>query len=351
MDGNSFTDHIILENNTIFDALVILNKIKNGILTLFVIDSDSRLKGTLTDGDIRRFLTKGNDLKAPVSEAMNANYLYISSVNDKVALDVKSIRAKGISSVPLIDDFGRILKIYNLNRYKSFLQIDAVLMAGGKGERLRPLTDKTPKPLLPVGDKAIIDYNVERLISFGIDNLFVTVNYLKEQIEEHFQKEYDGVKITCVREPQYLGTMGSVRFVDSFKNDTILIMNSDLFTNIDYEGFYLHFKQHDADMSVAAVPYDISIPYGIFDLDGRNIKGVKEKPIYNYYANAGIYMIKRSLLEMIPANTFFNATDLIEMLIENQMKVVRFPLTGYWIDIGKMDDYRRAQDFVKHIKE
>ena len=137
--------------------------------------------------------------------------------------------------------------------------------------------------------------------------------------------------------------------MDTFYNDAVLIMNSDLFTNIDYEDFYLHFREHDADMSVAAVPYSISVPYGIFELEGRNIEGVREKPTYNYYANAGIYLIKKEHLDKIPIDTFFNATDFMEMLIREKMKVVRFPITGYWIDIGKHEDYKKAQELVKHL--
>ena len=222
-------------------------------------------------------------------------------------------------------------------------------MAGGKGERLRPLTEKTPKPLLPVGSKAIIDYNVDSLISYGIEHVSVTVNYLHEQLESHFQTKKNTVKIDCIREPNYLGTIGSVKYVSKFYNDTILVMNSDLFTNINYEDFYLHFEEHNADMSVAAVPYSISVPYGIFELEGREIHGIKEKPTYNYYVNAGIYLIKTKLLERMPDDVFFNATDFIEMLIREGMKVVRFPITGYWIDIGKHEDYRRAQELVRHL--
>jgi NDP-sugar pyrophosphorylase family protein len=222
-------------------------------------------------------------------------------------------------------------------------------MAGGKGERLRPLTEKTPKPLLKVGDKAIIDYNIESLIEYGIKHISVTVNYLHEQLEAHFKSPKKGVNISCVCEPQYLGTIGSVKFVDRFHNDTVLVMNSDLFTNINYEDFYLHFKEHDADMSVAAVPYSVSVPYGIFDLNGRDIQGVQEKPTYNYYANAGIYLMKRTLIDKIPADTFYNATDFMEMLIREKMKVVRFPITGYWIDIGKHEDYKKAMEIAKHI--
>jgi NDP-sugar pyrophosphorylase family protein len=230
------------------------------------------------------------------------------------------------------------------------LPIDAVLMAGGKGERLRPLTEKTPKPLLKVGDKAIIDHNIDRLINYGVEHISVTVNYLKEQIEDHFAIPRKGIQVQTVREPKFLGTIGSIKFVTEFYNDTVLVMNSDLFTNINYEDFYLHFKEHDSEMSVAAVPYTVSVPYGIFDLEGRDIQGLIEKPTYNYYANAGIYLIKKNALEEIPEGTFFNATDLIEKLIAEGKKVIRFPLNGTWIDIGNPQEYQKANELVKHMK-
>lgn len=242
-----------------------------------------------------------------------------------------------------------IVGVFNLMKYKNIMPIDAVLMAGGKGERLRPLTEHTPKPLLPVGDKVIIDYNIDNLCFYGIKNISVTVNYLKEQLEEHFATERNGIKIHCVREPRFLGTIGSLRFVENFENDTILVMNSDLFTNIDLEDFYLHFYESGADMSAAAVPYSISVPYGIFNVNEENITGLTEKPTYNYYANAGIYLIKREMLDLIPKDTFFNATDLIELLISQKKKVVRFPIHGYWIDIGNKDEYAKAQDIVRHL--
>ena len=244
----------------------------------------------------------------------------------------------------------QIVDVVNLKKLKSYLPIDGVLMAGGKGERLRPLTEKTPKPLLKVGNKCIIDYNIDRLISYGVRHLSVTVNYLKEQLEEHFAEPRGNVQVKTVREPKFLGTIGSIKFVEHFYNDTVLLMNSDLFTNIDYEDFFLHFKEHDADMSIAAVPYTISVPYGIFELDGRNVKGVLEKPTYNYYANAGIYLIKRELLELIPEGDFFNATDFMDMLMNKGYKVIRFPLNGTWIDIGNPQEYQKAKELVKHIK-
>lgn len=344
----SISKYIIKSDATVKNALSALNELSDSILTLFVVDAEDRMVGTLTDGDVRRALIEGCDLSDSVEKTMNRNFHYIQ-VNDLCVEKIQGLRKKGISLLPVLTTEKKIRIIYDLKKKKSILPIDAVLMAGGKGERLRPLTTTVPKPLLKVGDKCIIDYNIDRLIEYGVENINVTVNYLGEQIERHFEEMRDGVQVHCVREPQYLGTIGSVKFIDEFYNDTVLVMNSDLFTNIDFEDFFLHFEKNDADMSVAAVPYSVSVPYGIFELDERVIKGVREKPTYNYYANSGIYLIKKKLFELIPDGLFFNATDLIEKLIEEKYNVIRFPLMGYWIDIGKHEDYKKAQDFVKHL--
>ena len=345
----SISKYTIDKSATIKDALIKLNELSNDVLTLFVTDGD-RLLGTLTDGDIRRVLVKDTSMEEPVGRIMNVSFSFVYP-NEKNIQKIRNIRARGIQLLPCIDKDGRLLKVYNLKKKRSILPIDAVLMAGGKGERLRPLTDKTPKPLLKVGDKAIIDYNVDNLIYYGVENIHITTNYLAEQIEAHYEKECQGVKVNCVRELTFLGTIAAVKLIPNMINDDVLVMNSDLFTNIDFEDFYRHFKENDADMSVAAVPYPITIPYGIFELEGRNIIGVREKPTYNYYANAGIYLIKKSLLDLIPNGAFFNATDFIELLMEQGKKVIRYPLVGYWIDIGKPVDYQKAQDFVKHIRK
>lgn len=343
-----YSKHIIKSGCTVIDALTALNNLRTRYLDLFVEDNECKVIGVVTDGDLRRGLIKGAQLTDEVDTVMNRNF--VSFGNGAIDISkVKYYKSKGMSLIPSLTPDGKIAKIYNIGELNSILPIDAVLMAGGKGERLRPLTEKTPKPLLPVGEKAIIDHNVDRLISYGIQHINVTVNYLKEQIEAHYQMPRNGVQVQTVREPQYLGTIGSIKFVPQFHNDTVLLMNSDLFTNIDYEDFFLHFQQHEAEMSVAAVPYNVSIPYGVLDLDGRNIKGLLEKPKYNYYANAGIYLIKRSALDEIPENTFFNATDLIEKLIGEGKKVIRYPLNGTWIDIGNPQEYQRANDLVKHL--
>lgn len=344
-------NHIINQDITLIDALRRINSLAPEPLVLFVVDDENRMVGTLTDGDSRRALISGANLFDKAKEVMQRNYHFMTSKNATNVIKIRHQKEMKMKLVPILDKERHIIDVLNLERYKSRLPVDAVLMAGGKGERLRPLTEKTPKPLLPVGDKAIIDHNIDHLISYGIKHISVTVNYLKEQIEDHFKEPHNGIQIQTVREPKYLGTIGSIKYVPQFFNDTIILMNSDLFTNIDYEDFYLHFQQNDAEMSVAAIPYNVSIPYGILKLDGRNVLGLLEKPKYNYYANAGIYLIKRNALEEIPDNTFFNATDLIEKLINKSKKVIHYPLNGTWIDIGTPQEYQRANEFINTYKQ
>jgi len=343
-------DHLISQNIVLLEALARINKLAPEPLVLFVLDDDKRMVGTLTDGDARRALIVGASVNDKVEKIMHRNFNYMKAEEIADVKEIKRQKELKMTLVPVLDSKKHIVDVINLERFKTRLPIDAVLMAGGKGERLRPLTEKTPKPLLPVGEKAIIDHNIDRLISYGVQHISVTVNYLKEQIEEHFSEPHNGVQVETVREPKFFGTIGSIKFVKEFYNDTVLVMNSDLFTNINYEDFYLHFKEHDAEMSVAAVPYTVSVPYGIFDLMGRNIQGLIEKPTYNYYANAGIYLIKKSALEEIPEDTFFNATDLIEKLIAEGKKVIRFPMNGTWIDIGNPQEYQKANELVKHLR-
>ena len=340
--------YTILETATIREALAALDGSTHDWQTLFVVDDENRMVGTLTDGDIRRGLIRGSALEDAVSTVMHTDFKYAREGQNDV-LQLKAFREKQIFFIPVLDAENHVIRVCNLLKYHSFLPIDAVLMAGGKGERLRPLTEKTPKPLLLVGGKAIIDHNVDRLISYGVKNISVTVNYLANQIEDHFKEPHQEVKVECVREPKFLGTMGAVRLIKEFHNDVVLVMNSDLFTDIDFEDMYLHFIENGADMSIAAVSYTVSIPFGICDLDGRDVKGIVEKPTYNYYANAGIYMFRREVLDTIPVNEFYNATDLIDALVQKKSKVIRYPLKGTWIDIGTMSEYQKAIDLAKHI--
>lgn len=343
--------YIIRHNQTLLEALGQINALQTGPLVLFAVDDNEKMIGTLTDGDSRRALIAGASVYDQISDIVNRQFQSLTMGLDFDVRHLHEQKKMKMHLVPILDKERHIIDIIDLERYKTKLPIDAVIMAGGKGERLRPLTEKTPKPLLKVGDKCIIDYNVDNLINCGVEHISVTVNYLKEQLESHFEQPRNGIKIQTVREPKFLGTIGGLQFVPNFFNDTVLLMNSDLFTNVDFEDFFLHFEEHQGDMSAVAIPYSISVPYGIFDIKHkREILGILEKPTYNYYANGGIYLIRQEMLEKyIPRDTFFNATDFMEKLIAEGRKVIRFPLSGYWIDIGNKQEYTKAQDIVKHL--
>lgn len=346
------TDFLIPYSATVLDALKKIDEHSSfGTRVLFVESKDGKVCGSVSDGDCRRGLINGKKLTSSITEIMNKNFTSLLKGFYDVET-IKKIRKFGIKYVPELNEDGSLYEIRDFTNNKSYVPVDAVLMAGGKGERLRPLTLETPKPLLKVADKPIIDYNIDNLINSGINHINVTVNYLAEQIEEHFKNPKNGIQVRIVREPKFLGTIGSIKFVKKWYNDTILLMNSDLFTNIDIESFYLHFIKHNADMSVAGVPYNVNIPYGIFELENtREIKGITEKPNYHYYANAGIYLIKRSLLNLIPDDEFFDATDFMGKLIKNNKKVIRFPIAGYWIDIGKPEDFKNVQEFARNLEK
>lgn len=344
-----FDKYLIDSKATIREALVKLNALSSDILVLFVINDNRQLAGTLTDGDIRRGLIIGKSLDDIVLIFCKENYYFLNKENLTLA-KIKEFREERIKLIPFIDDNGCIKRVYNFTKRKSILPIDAVLMAGGRGERLRPLTDKTPKPMLKVGNKPIIEHNIDSLAQNGIDNFYISINYLADQIVDYFGiGEKKAINIAYIRETKPMGTIGSVSLVEEFKNDTILVMNSDLFTNINYEDFYQDFLDSNADMSVATIPYNVSIPYAILNLRDNNIDSFEEKPCYTYYANAGIYLIKKKMLEKIPKNGVFHATDLLQSLINEGRKVIKYPIVGFWVDIGRHEDLLKVQEFAKHI--
>jgi len=237
-----------------------------------------------------------------------------------------------------------------LAKLNSILPLRAVIMAGGKGERLRPLTENTPKPMLPLGDKPIIEHNIDRLISFGIDTITISVRYLSDQIINYFGNgSSKGITINYIEEDEPLGTIGCLSQIGKIDHEAILVLNSDVFTNINFEDFYLTFEDENADMAVASIPYSVDIPYAIMELNDNCITSFKEKPKNTYYANAGIYLIKKESLAHIPKNTFFNATDLMDAIMARTGKLIHSPITGYWIDIGKHDDYNKAREIIKHF--
>ena len=340
--------HLIPSGTPLREALQRINSLPGGAMNLFVTDNGGRALGSVTDGDIRRGLIAGAGLSSPVDEVMRREFLRVpADAGDEAVGLIAEARRRGIRIVPAADAYGRIVRIYDLSRLRSLLPLDAVLMAGGTGARMRPLTLTTPKPLLPVAGKPIIDYNVEAFASFGIENVKATVNYLRGQIEEHFSVPRAGIMVECVGEPAPLGTFGSLAYVrEGLTHDNLIVMNSDLLTDIDFEAMYRRHIAEGAAITVASVPYTVSVPYAIMVTEGERVCSLAEKPTYNYFANAGVYIMKRSLLERIREGERLDAPDFITSLLEEGVRIAHYPVDGLWMDIGAPDDYRCACELM-----
>jgi dTDP-glucose pyrophosphorylase len=345
----SYKEHLILSGSTVKQALGVLNDLSQDAI-LFVVDKQDKLIGSLTDGDIRRGLLNDFNIESIIDRIIQPNPRFIRKGNYDIH-NIIEYREKEYRVIPVLDDNDVVINVINFRFIKSYLPIDAVIMAGGKGQRLQPLTNATPKSLLKVGDKPIMEHNLNRLAMFGVDDFWVSVKYLGEQIEAYFGAgKQKNINIEYVWENEPLGTIGAVAQISNFKHDYVLVTNSDLLTNIDYEHFFLEFIKQGADLAVLTIPYQVAIPYAVLETVKGEVKSFKEKPTYTYYSNGGIYLMKREMLGYIPQNTFFNATDLMEELITKNKKIISFPFSGYWLDVGKHEDFEKAQNDINNIK-
>ena len=343
--------YTVSKDITAREALQQLNSYAIPNMALFVVDASGKAVGTVSDGDIRRGLLNELSIQDKIDRFMNTSFRYFPENEDNNER-LKQAKASNIRFVPVLDRGFQIKDIIDLEVTRSMLPLEAVLMAGGVGERLRPLTEKLPKPLLKVGDMSIIERNIERLSTYGISRFHITTRYLAELLEAHIGdgKNYR-VKIDYIREEAPLGTIGALRTIPEFEKDYLIVMNSDLLTNIDFTDFFSFFISSGADMAVATVPYHVDVPYAVLKMDDEHsIVSFHEKPRYTYYSNAGIYLMKKEMVNLIPPGKKFDATDLMETLISKGYKVKSFPIVGYWLDIGRMEDYRKAQEDVKHIR-
>lgn len=345
--------YLISQQASLLEALEQLNSLSGEVMTLVTLDREGRMAGTLTDGDIRRGLLAGYELSSAVGAVAHRKFRALRA--SQTALEkiqtLREARSKGIALLPELDADGRIIRLIDLRTVRSLLPVTALLMAGGKGERLRPLTLTTPKPLLKIGGRAIIDYNIENLARCGVSDVWVSVKYLADQMREYFATERHGIHARCVEETMPLGTIGAASLIDLPEEGDTLVMNSDLLTTIDLEEMYLHHKQEQADITIAAVPYTVSVPYAILKTDGHQVKRMEEKPTYTYFANAGIYLFSNRILATLQPNERVDAPDLIEAAINGGFRATYYPINGTWIDIGSPEEFRHAEDIMKHHRQ
>lgn len=321
-----------------------------------VIDSNQCLLGTLTDGDVRRCFLAGGSLQTSVSQAMNASPLIANESSSAENL-IDLMRKRNVMAVPILDDHARFKRLVHLidlefpeKSNPTTAEFDfAVIMAGGEGMRLRPLTAAIPKPMVKIGGTPLLERQVERLVKAGLKRIYLSVNYLSHIIEDYFGDGSDfGVEIRYLREQEKLGTAGSLALLPERPSGPIVVMNGDILTTSDFGSLYTFHRSHDAQVTVAAVDYRVNVPYGVITTEGVYAKGLVEKPSQRFLCNAGIYAVSPHALDLLRGSRHLNMTDIINVCLTREMPVAVFPVHEYWSDIGTPDDLEKARIFFSN---
>jgi dTDP-glucose pyrophosphorylase len=317
---------------------------KNSRQAVVVVEPDGRLAGLVTDGDVRRALLRGLSLSDPITQAMNAHPTVAPATTDRSEA-LARMRARRMRHLPLVDGGGRVVDVLLLEDLLDAERVPnhAVLMAGGDGKRLRPLTDSIPKPLLRVGGKPILEVLVERLRAAGVRSFHMTVRHKSEMIEEHFgDGSRHDVNIRYIREEEPLGTAGALTRLGEPPRDPFFLVNGDILTKCDFRGMLAFHERAGADVTVGTVRQEIDLQYGVVEVEGDRLTTLSEKPRLDLRINAGIYVIEPAVLARIPRDRVFDATDLIRLLLDRKDHVAAFPIRDYWLDVGRLDDYHKA---------
>lgn len=337
-------DLFVKQTFTIQDALKVIDKGAKRIA--LVVDEDDTFLGTLCDGDIRRALLSGKGLSDSIENVYHKNP-YVCNKNDSNETIMKTAIKKQVYQIPIVNDDNKLVKVVDLATLMTKVNKSnkVVLMAGGLGTRLRPLTENTPKPLLKVGSKAILETIIENFASYGFIDIIISVNYKADMIKDYFKDGSKfGVNITYIEESKRLGTAGALSLIKEKLTKPFFVMNADLLTNVNFEQFLDFHSMGSANATMCVREYDYQIPYGVIQTKDDNIISIEEKPIQKFFVNAGIYLLSPEVLNYIPKDEFFDMPTLYEKLMDDNKKVLSFPIHEYWLDIGRMSDFHKAQD-------
>lgn len=342
-------DNILSLSSSLYDAIEAIESTDKRLGV--VLSNDRSVIGTLTDGDIRRHILSNNSLEDMVERAMNNNPV-IAKTNSSDS-ELKSLLIKNnIRSVPLVDQQNKYLRTIHenelLNDDTELYQENfstAVIMAGGEGRRLRPLTDEVPKPMVDINGIPLIERQIRKLCKMGIPEIYISINYLGDIIQKHFEDgSRFGTKITYLKETKKLGTAGALALLPEFNSDqSILVMNGDILTASDFINLFHFHKEQHASITLSAIDYHIDIPFGVIKQKLSKVESIVEKPSQHFFCNAGIYALSSDILNKIPNNTFFNMTDLIDKCLIEEDTVSVFPVHEYWSDIGTVEDLNKAR--------
>lgn len=309
-----------------------------------VVDGKGKLIGTVTDGDIRRFLLSGGSLDTPIDSVMFTQFRYLnegSTEQEAIAL----MRREMVHQIPVVDEQGRVVRVFAL---EEFLKLKGranpvVIMAGGEGRRLRPLTQDCPKPMLRIGRKPLLEIILEHCIDAGFQHFYLSVNYLKGQIQDYFgDGERWHVRIDYLEEAQPLGTGGALSLLPQKPSVPLLVLNGDVLTRVNYSRLLRFHNQHGAAATLCVREHTTQIPYGVVRMNDQNVLTLEEKPVLTHFINAGIYLLDPVVLDLVPNNQFFDMPQLLETVMQNQHRVSAFPIHEDWLDVGHKDTLELA---------
>lgn len=325
-----------------------------------VVSKNDDVIGTLTDGDIRRALLDGNTLEMPVVHAMNKRPI-MANADEPCDFLIKLLNQHNIRSLPLIDPNGKYVRVVHLSEllnemdkvFEGSTFTAAVIMAGGEGTRLRPLTERVPKPMVDINGLPLLERQIHKLKKAGIFKIFISVNYLKESIIKYFGDGSEfGVKIHYLHEEKKMGTAGALALMPDIQDcGPLIVMNGDVLTTSDFVNLFHFHIEHKATITISTVDYQIQVPYGVISCEGAVVKELIEKPSQHFFCNAGIYALSRNAIKRVPKDSFYNMTDLIEECLQQSLSVTVFPMHEYWADIGTPGDLAKARsEFLSNKK-
>ena len=347
---------LLSSNRTVHDALECLDRNASGIV--LITDETNRLLDTVTDGDIRRFVLAKHVLDAPLSRLLehkhgNRSSPHVKPVFARVGTDpavvLGMMRDHGVHQVPLLDEADRVVDLRTMDDLvpEPLLPVHAVIMAGGFGKRLASLTTKMPKPMLPVGDRPLMERILGQLQQAGIRRVNVTTHFMPEKIIDHFgDGARFGLEMNYINEECPLGTAGAISLLEE-SDEPFLVMNGDILTGVDFRALHAYHKENAAAMTVGIRKYEIKVPYGVVEHQGYRVDRIDEKPCLEFFVSAGIYLIEPSVRTYIPSGQRYDMPDLIRSLVADGRTVVSYPILEYWLDIGKPNDYEQALDDVR----
>jgi len=347
----SFNDILVKKNSTIIDVIKIIDSGTKQVA--LVVDENMKLLGTINDGDIRRAILNKLSLDSSIENVYIKNPM-VANINETKEALLNLCSVKKIKHIPLIDEKGLLVGLSTLDELvqKNSKKNRVILMVGGLGERLKPLTNETPKPMLNVGGKPILQTIVERFVSYGFTNITMCTGHKSNVVKDFFEDGAKfGAKVDYIFETKRMGTAGALSLLASKieVDDPFFVMNGDLLTNVNFENLLDFHLNNDAAATMCVKEYDYKVPYGVISLNDINITSIQEKPVHNFFVNAGIYILNPNCIELIPKNQFFDMTSLFDKVIRKKYKAISFPIREYWLDIGRHSEFQEANTNYKNI--